>query len=104
MVQAMARTIGFVAGLMVILAGIGVYGGVESDRRLSAFCSSLSPGSRLDDVRTRAAARRYSVIDSAIAHPAIEVFETRTLWPKSWCRLDHDGARITGRTFNPWHE
>jgi len=103
-----ARMVFWFAGfvLIVVAAGIAIHGGVESDRRLSDFCSSVLPGHRLEDVRVLAAARRYTVLASAFVspHQATEVFEARLLWPKSWCRLDHDGSFVTARTFNPWYE
>lgn len=101
-----AARLGAVIAALFCAGGFIVVEGVRSDRRLSDFCSAIELPMGLDQARIRATAKSYRVVDSIIAQPqaALDISDPLWLWPKSWCRLDHDGTRITGRTFNPWYE
>lgn len=95
-------------GLVLVAAAVvfPVRRGMESDRRLSEFCSSVPAGAGLEAARTEAFAQGFIVTDVQIepGHTGISVSAPMALWPRSWCRLDHDAFSITGQTFEPWYE
>lgn len=89
-----------------LLAFIAIERGRRTDARLSAFCNSVPLVADLEATRLRARSDSFVVTDTVqdLERRSLTVSTNVLLWPRSWCRLEHDGASITGVSFNPWYE